>query len=244
MGAVRLGTSPLGPTLGRISELEVHEAERRRGRGTAAVLAAEETLREWGCEQGEAVLPATATAVRALAAALGYQERNRTMRKDLDARPDLPAGVTCRRMSESEFDEWRSAGQRQYAESLMNRGIPPRAAREKAAADHASMLADGLDTPDTALRVLCEDGRPVGTLWLTLRAPDGGPGGYVLDVRVLPDQRGRGHGRSLMLAAEQETLAAGRASLGLNVFTGNTAAERLYESLGYQDVALHVSKAL
>ncbi|MFD7905304.1 GNAT family N-acetyltransferase, partial [Kitasatospora sp. NPDC059747] len=42
------------------------------------------------------------------------------------------------------------------------------------------------------------------------------------------------HGRTLMLLAERECLAAGVRTLGLNVFTVNEVAIRLYASLGYR----------
>jgi RimJ/RimL family protein N-acetyltransferase len=36
-----------------------------------------------------------------------------------------------------------------------------------------------------------------------------------------------------MLLAEAQSIAAGKPVIGLNVFVGNTPAERLYDSLGY-----------
>ncbi|MFD0346740.1 GNAT family N-acetyltransferase [Kitasatospora aburaviensis] len=53
-------------------------------------------------------------------------------------------------------------------------------------------------------------------------------------VEVAEAHRGHGHGRTLMLLAERECLAAGVHDLGLNVFTGNEVAIRLYDSLGYR----------
>ena len=56
--------------------------------------------------------------------------------------------------------------------------------------------------------------------------------------------RGRGHGRALMLLAEIQTIFAGRRVLGLNVFAGNTPAERLYASLGYETTRYALQKPL
>ncbi|CAM5644474.1 GNAT family N-acetyltransferase OS=Streptomyces tendae OX=1932 GN=GUR47_33185 PE=4 SV=1 [Streptomyces tendae] len=56
----------------------------------------------------------------------------------------------------------------------------------------------------------------------------------MFDVEADAPHRGRGHGRTLMLLAEARAIAAGLPLIGLNVFAGNTAAERLYESLGYE----------
>ena len=45
-----------------------------------------------------------------------------------------------------------------------------------------------------------------------------------------------------MLAAERELAARGWHELGLNVFGYNTAAIRLYESLGYEVAAQQMTK--
>jgi len=47
-----------------------------------------------------------------------------------------------------------------------------------------------------------------------------------------------------MLLPEAQTIAAERRVLGLNVFAGNTPAERLYESLGYETTRYSLSKPL
>jgi ribosomal protein S18 acetylase RimI-like enzyme len=47
-----------------------------------------------------------------------------------------------------------------------------------------------------------------------------------------------------MLLAEAQAIASGRRVLALNVFAGNTPAERLYESLGYADVGYSMYKSL
>ena len=78
--------------------------------------------------------------------------------------------------------------------------------------------------------VLEHEGTRVGTLWVALTDDKA----YVYDVEADAAHRGHGHGRSLMLLAEAQAIAAGRRVLGLNVFAGNTPAERLYESLGYE----------
>uniref|UniRef100_UPI0015F10209 GNAT family N-acetyltransferase n=1 Tax=Streptomyces phytophilus TaxID=722715 RepID=UPI0015F10209 len=116
-------------------------------------------------------------------------------------------------------------------------------ARDRSAADHDGLLPDGAATADVALRVLEHDGVGVGTIWIALR-PQIATGGYVYSVTVAPEHRGRGHGRTLMRAAEGECLAAGLATLGLHVFAGNEVAQRLYESLGYVPTAFHLRKPL
>ncbi|MFG3368468.1 GNAT family N-acetyltransferase [Streptomyces sp. NPDC090032] len=242
VGELRLGTHPgYGEGVARIRDLRIDEADRGRGRGTVAALAAEEVARGWGCGRIEVSIPASAERALALATALGYVERNRNMEKEIPAEPPaLPAGSTGRRMTGPEFTAWETHTRAGYVRSLVDRGVPEAQARAKAEADHAATLADGLDTRDSVLSVLEADGAVVGTLWVALR----GESAYVYDVEVAAGHRGLGHGRSLMLLAEAESRAAGVARLGLNVFAGNTPAVRLYESLGFRATEFHLYKPL
>jgi ribosomal protein S18 acetylase RimI-like enzyme len=66
----------------------------------------------------------------------------------------------------------------------------------------------------------------------------------VYDVQVVDGHRGQGHGRSLMLLAERVSLDAGMRLLALHVFSGNTPAISLYESLGYETTAVNLFKPL
>jgi GNAT superfamily N-acetyltransferase len=244
VGRVRLATDGrFGPSAGRIEELAVHGPDRRRGRATVAALAAEEVLRGWGCRRIEASVPADAGPALRLAAALGYAERSRSMAKELSEPPVLPGGSAVRTLEADEYPAWLEGRREAYARVWAGWGMDPERARLRSEADHAGLLPDGPDTAGTALRVLVHEGADVGTLWLaTARAR--GSGAWVFDVEVAPSHRGRGHGRTLMLAAERECLAAGVRTLGLNVFTDNAAALRLYESLGHRPTAHHLYKPL
>ncbi|MEU7474129.1 GNAT family N-acetyltransferase [Streptomyces sp. NPDC044984] len=242
VGTVHLGTHPVfGDAVARITNLRIEEPDRRRGRGTVAALAAEEVARGWGCRRIEATVPADARAALGLATALGYVVRNRTMEKALaDTPPVLPEGSVARPMTEDEFGPWSARGRENYAGDWIRRGVPEAEARAKAANDHAALLPDGRATEDMLFSVLEHEGTPVGTLWLSVR----GERAYVFDVEADAAHRGRGHGRTLMLLAEAQAVAAGNRVVGLNVFAGNTPAERLYDSLGYGTTQYSMYKPL
>ncbi|QKV91654.1 GNAT family N-acetyltransferase [Streptomyces sp. NA02950] len=249
VGTIRLTTDALlGPAAGRIEHLRVDAADRHRGRGTVAALAAEEVLRGWGCTQLVASVPASATTALGLATALGYRERGRNMVKPLTGPPTLPGGSAIRSLTEAEYPAWYAHERADYVKDLLERGLSEPQAEAKAEHDCATLLPRGRETPGTWLRVLVHDGAEVGTLWVALRegrADAAGTGeAYVFSVEVAEEHRGRGHGRTLMLAAERDTLAAGARSLGLHVFGGNTPALRLYASLGYQAIEYQLCKPL
>lgn len=242
-----LVTAPgdLGGAVGEISRLRIDDADRGRGRATVACLAAEEVLRGWGCRTVRASADAGFGPGIRLAAALGYTERNRNMVKELDdAPPPLPEGYTAEPLTGTRFREWQDREVAQYAASLVESGLPEGVARSKSAADHARYLPDGAATGNAVLRVLHHRGTEVGMVWVGLDGPAGAAPPWVLNVEVAEEHRGRGHGRTLMRLAEAECRAAGRRTLGLNVFTHNTPAMRLYESLGYTTVSHHFAKAL
>ncbi|MGW0736520.1 GNAT family N-acetyltransferase [Streptomyces sp. NPDC002851] len=242
VGRTELATHPVfGHEVGLIRALRIDEADRRRGRGTVAALAAEEVLRGWGCRRVEAALPAAAPEALRLATALGYVERNRAMSKPLTGMPpDLPAGSAARPLTEREFTDWLAESKTSYARSWIERGVPEEQAYAKSEADHTALLSQGLATPGVQLSVLMHDDVPVGTLWLAEREGQA----FVYNVKVAEEHRRHGHGRTLMLVAEQQATAAGFGFIGLNVFAGNTPALRLYESLGYAPVTYHVYKPL
>lgn len=58
------------------------------------------------------------------------------------------------------------------------------------------------------------------------------------DMAVLPEARGRGVGKALMLAVEDEACARGACKITLEVLSGNDMAKGLYAALGYGDYAL------
>ncbi|MGW9246650.1 GNAT family N-acetyltransferase [Streptomyces badius] len=247
VGSVAISTDDaFGPTAGVLRSLRVEESRRRRGRGVIAALAAEEVLRGWGCTRVRVEVPADNGPARRLAAALGYTERSRNMVKDLgpDTAP-LPEGLTSRDMSEEEFAVWRRDAVRTYAQGWIDRGVSLEQARRKSEADHAAHLPDGPATEGVRFQVLVRAGEVVGHVWVALRELEpGGTAGFVFDVEVREEHRGRGHGRTLMLLAEDLTRAWRADRLGLHVFTSNTPALRLYESLGYTTTRYNLAKAL
>jgi GNAT superfamily N-acetyltransferase len=112
--------------------------------------------------------------------------------------------------------------------------------------DVRSRLVPGLAAHPGAFSLLAfesdegAEGRPLGlanciTGFSTFAAR---PLVNIHDMAVLPEARGKGVGRALMLAVEEEARARGACKITLEVLSGNATAKGLYASLGYGDYAL------
>jgi ribosomal protein S18 acetylase RimI-like enzyme len=123
-------------------------------------------------------------------------------------------------------------------------GLPPDVSLEKARAQVATLLPDGQATAGMYLLVVVDDtDAEVGILWLGPH-PDRPDTLYVWDISIHEPFRGRGFGRAAMLAADVVARDAGVFAIGLNVFGPNTAARRLYDSLGYDVTSQQMLKKL
>ncbi|MFE1577971.1 GNAT family N-acetyltransferase [Streptomyces fradiae] len=253
VGAVRVATLPApGRPLGTISDLRVDEADRGRGRGTVAALAAEEVLRGWRCERIRVSVPVDAPAARRLAGALGYVETGHVLAKDLGpaegADPADPAGSTYLTGPAEGADP---AG-RADPDGPVPGGVEIRAMTDAEAAawiaaepGRAALLPDGPATDGTRLHVAVRGGTRIGHLWTGWRdLPTGERVPYVWEVAVAEAERGRGHGRRLMRFAERVVRGTGGGRLVLRVDPGNAPARALYASLGYRPLLTDLEKTL
>lgn len=95
--------------------------------------------------------------------------------------------------------------------------------------------------PRTQILVATEDGTIVGTLTLELERrvnPDDEPleshRGHIRMLGVTSEARGRGIGTALMREAEARASAAGKTEMTLHTTAWMTAAQAMYERLGYE----------
>jgi GNAT superfamily N-acetyltransferase len=149
--------------------------------------------------------------------------------------------IGLRPLREDEYTAWVEAHRAEYESGLVGFArMTPEAARAKAEHDVPAVLPDGLDTADTWIWAVEEDGRRVGSLFLGIR----GGGAWLYDITIDPTERGRGLGRAAMLALEEEARRLGYDSVTLNVWGGNAVARSLYDSLGYVEDSVHMRKQL
>lgn len=153
----------------------------------------------------------------------------------------LPA-VTLRLMTEAEFGPWREISLIDYAASLAAaNGLDAKAANKMAGGHYDRLLPDGVGTAEHLLWIALDDGKPIGSLWIHVK---NAKSAFVYMLLVDTDQRGRGYGRAIMLAAEHECRARDLDRLELNVFGQNRTAINLYDSLGYEVTTQQMRKLL
>jgi len=156
------------------------------------------------------------------------------------------AELTLRPMTRAEWDDWMPRQLAGYALLIANSGEMSQAdAWAKATADTARSFPDGYASPGQLVFRLIAAGQPVGWLWLAVPGHDRDRlMAWVYSIEVDPAFRGRGYGRAAMILAEDEARSRGMTSLGLNVHGQNTVARSLYDSLGYDVMALQMKKPL
>lgn len=157
----------------------------------------------------------------------------------------MAISVRLEPMTQPEYDAYRAGAERDYAKSIARSGsMPEREAHEKAAADFARLLPQGLQTPEQVFWTAYDGDDLVGQLWLHLRPTSEGPEAFGYDFEVREDLRRRGYGRAVMVAAERECRELGVVALALNVFGDNLGARALYEQEGFEVTSVQMRKRL
>jgi ribosomal protein S18 acetylase RimI-like enzyme len=149
--------------------------------------------------------------------------------------------ISLRPVTEAEFGPWMVRSVEAFAEGMgPARGLDPATALETAHREIAKLLPDGRNTEHQLIWLAIHHGVPVGSLWISTQKPVP----FIFMIEVLEEHRGRGYGRSIMLAGEEECRRRGYEYLDLNVFGTNTPAIRLYDSLGFKVTAQQMRKSL
>jgi ribosomal protein S18 acetylase RimI-like enzyme len=148
-------------------------------------------------------------------------------------------------MTSAQFDVWSRRSTDGFVAQQVTAGLQPEPeARAFADQQLEELLPEGAATPTHHLWQVVARSDVVGALWLRVRSLPAEVEAYVFDVEIDARARGRGLGRATMLAAEETARDLGADVIRLNVFAHNTAAVRLYESLGYAATAVSLTKWL
>jgi GNAT superfamily N-acetyltransferase len=154
-------------------------------------------------------------------------------------------GIDLRPIRRDELPGWLARTRAGYADEMVrNAGASPDQARAKAEADTESLFPGGRPSAEQFVYVVGLDGEPAGQIWFAVREGEFGRMIWVYGVEIDAGFRGRGLGRAAMLFVEDEARRRGIPTIALNVFGGNEVARGLYRSLGYDEVAVEMAKAV
>ncbi|MEZ9525586.1 GNAT family N-acetyltransferase [Enterovibrio norvegicus] len=119
-------------------------------------------------------------------------------------------------------------------------------ALKRSKADYARLLPEGLSSPDNYLFNIIENAsnENVGYIWVKIDTHFGSKSAFIYDVGIFEGYRRRGYAKSALRCIEAVASDLGAASLGLHVFSHNSAAQSLYSSLGYHVVSHNMKKRL
>lgn len=109
--------------------------------------------------------------------------------------------------------------------------------------DYSLSLRDALRNPNDNLLVLEKDGQVVGFVWMSLVSTllDTCVG-YIKNLYVTGELRGRGYGRMMLEAADEWFQIHGATKATLDASVGNEQAVGLYERVGYQATRFRMEK--
>lgn len=149
-------------------------------------------------------------------------------------------------MSQKEFDAYYPGALKHLAEELsLARDISHDEALDLARKSFDSLLPNGdVKAPDQFLYTLHADGIKVGVLHFGIRRDRKAPYVYIWDIIIDQDQRGKGFGKQVMQAIEEQVIKLGHSRIALNVFGHNTPAVSLYKKMGYQPSSITMVKVI
>lgn len=117
-------------------------------------------------------------------------------------------------------------------------------ALEKSRKETERLMPKGLHTENTYLYTVFDGDQAVGVIWFKANPDLPTKSGFIFDIEIREEFRGKGYGKQAMQLIEEKARDLGLKSINLHVFASNRVARNLYESLGYQPVSLTMAKSL
>ena len=148
-------------------------------------------------------------------------------------------------MTQPEYDAYIERLIPEYASDNVRAGHwSEEEALEKSRKQTESLLSQGLQTKDHYLYTLFDGDKAVGVIWLRAELDRHVKSGFIFDVEIKEEFRGKGYGKQVMLLIEEKARELGIKRMGLHVFAYNDVAKNLYERIGYKVSSLNMLKDL
>jgi GNAT superfamily N-acetyltransferase len=200
----------------------VHPAHRRRGIGRALLEAARAACREKGIPRWLLVCEEASRSGKAFVNTLGARHRGGEYRMELDvaAIPELPPVRDALSVTPAAAEDVEAV-------------VRVRAARGWSGTEEESRQRITREMEGGRHRIYLGrlNGEPIGTLTLAGH----GDSVYLIAFRMLPEHRGKGYGRQMLMDAVRRLLAEKWERLLIEVATDNPVAHGLYRSCGFRE---------
>jgi ribosomal protein S18 acetylase RimI-like enzyme len=148
-------------------------------------------------------------------------------------------------MTQPDFDEYLQHLIPDYAADNVRAGYWDESeALEKSRKQIEGLLPQGLQTKDHYIYSLFDGDQKTGMIWLKAELDRRVKSGFIFDVIVDEQFRGKGYGKQVMALIEEKARELELESIGLHVFAYNTVAKHLYESMGYEISSFNMIKKI
>lgn len=148
-------------------------------------------------------------------------------------------------MTQPEYDAFLERLIPEYAADNVRAGYWDESeALEKSREETGKLLPQGLRSENHYLFTLYDGDQAVGIIWLKANVDRPVKSGFIFDVEIKEEFRGKGYGKQIMLLIEDKARELGLKSIGLHVFAYNTVAKKLYEGIGYETSSMNMIKKL
>jgi len=148
-------------------------------------------------------------------------------------------------MTHDEFERYYEALIPDYAAENVRAGYwSEEEALEKSRQQITSLLSQALQTPNHYIYSLFDGEQKIGMIWLRVDLERPVKDGFIFDVQIENEFRGKGYGKQIMALIEEKARELGVQRMGLRVFAYNDVAKNLYEKVGYRYSSYNMLKDL
>jgi ribosomal protein S18 acetylase RimI-like enzyme len=148
-------------------------------------------------------------------------------------------------MTEAEWTDYVEILIQDYAKDNVEAGYwDEKDAEAQSRKQTMDLLPQGEKTPNHHLFTVRDGDQKVGVIWMRSTLDSVLKTGFIFDITIDEDQRGKGYGKQAMSLIEEKALAMGIRQMGLHVFAKNKVARALYEKIGYETRSLNMTKTL
>jgi len=147
--------------------------------------------------------------------------------------------ITLEPMQQEDFDRVVENEIRQYAaDHVRNGNWPEEGSLERSRNEFASLLPEGIRTPNEHLWSLMDGDRKIGFIWVHAKDSKA----FIYDFLIDEEFRGKGYGKQALAAMDDRLKSMDVESVGLHVFGDNTTAQELYKKMGFEITGIHMQK--